>query len=562
MKRYIALVKAVFSTNIKASKNRKTGKLKKGSYLPMLLSGLLLLLIFGYNYVSNMVVYQSLGIDSNTMLYYLLPVFSLVILYGFFQSLTLAFSTFFFSENEPFLSLPISGFELLSARFLVHLLNTFCYGGGLIFVYCIASATVFNPVPIAIIASIFVSIIVFLTMSFLTFLISCLVCYFFDLNSKAVLKTILMVLFSLLAGASLITSYLINPSLIVDFTGVEFEGILEAFIDAFEKIYNGTVFCHFVGYLPIRTFLSESGGDYINLFYIFLILVGTFLLSYFVGQKLYLKAISSNKGRKKKTKDKDSKIKKSFKTVSEGQMSVFIKREFKLWNKSPALIVSSILSSIIIAVCFVFLGIILTKTLLETFANSTLETTLIFLLLHFLFLEGLMSPLLSYISTSLEGKNFILLKTFPINTKKYVISKVVPCLTVSFTISLISTIFCFIFLDLPYMYILGLFVSLLAFSIFDAFVSLIFGIIFARFSYDNPMEIVQRGFGTFLLTIVTLFTPIFFLGFDMLFIFFAYELLYIAPFIGAFFYIGLSVLLFFDATRRMDKLFKSELNIF
>ena len=133
MKNYFLLIKAVFASSVTARKNRKN-QLTKGSRIPQLLCALLITVVFSVNFYFNIVQYASLSLSVNEISNYFIPAISFSILYSFFFSLTLSFNVFFLSNNEAFLSLPISGNRLLSARFFLHFFNSFCYGSALILV--------------------------------------------------------------------------------------------------------------------------------------------------------------------------------------------------------------------------------------------------------------------------------------------------------------------------------------------------------------------------------------------------------------------------------------------
>lgn len=556
MKNYFLLVKAVFASSVTARKNRKN-KLKKGSRIPQLLAALLITVIFSINFYFNIFQYASLGLSINDISNYLIPAISFGILYSFFFSLTLSFNVFFLSNNEAFLSLPISGNRLLSARFILHFFNSFCYGSALILVELMMIPIMFNLGALAIFYSIVIGILMALGICFTSFIIACALFYLLNLNNNNLLYTVLSIVLSLLGALCLASTSSFAPSL--DLSIPINDGILKLQNDL-TSFYNYTKFCNFLGYLPTRGTLLENTNDHLSLLYLFLIISALFALTYLFSKRLYLKAISQNKGKKKKKIKDESFLSKKFNLLNKGTFYIYLKRELNLLKSHPSLIISSLISTISIAVSLIITGIFTAEGLNQTGSNLE-QQNLFYLIIHIIALETIFNPFIGFASISLEGRNFLILKTVPLKKNQYLAAKALPSLTLSTFLSLlVSTVFSISY-NLSAPYIIALFLSTIASSLINTLFSLLYGILFARFSYDNSLELLNRGFGPFLSTVTTFLSPIIYVALDLIFFYFTNGLMWVSMLIGAFIYLLSAIPLFLLIKKRFNKLLVSDLNI-
>ncbi len=556
MKNYFLLIKAVFASSVTARKNRKN-QLTKGSRIPQLLCALLITVVFSVNFYFNIVQYASLSLSVNEISNYFIPAISFSILYSFFFSLTLSFNVFFLSNNEAFLSLPISGNRLLSARFFLHFFNSFCYGSALILVELLMIPIIFNLGAIAILYSVIIGILITLGICFASFILGCVLFYLFNLKNNSVLYTVLSIIFSLLGAFALASISSFAPSIDV-YSSIN-DAILKLQNDL-NNFYNVTRFCNFLGYLPARGVMLENVNDYLSLIYLILICLALFGLTFLFSRYLYLKTISQNKGKKKKKIADESFLSKKFNLLNKRTFFIYLKRELNLLKSHPSLLISSLISTVTIAISLIITGIFTAKSFTQA-GNDFQQQNLFFLIVHILVLESIFNPLIGFSALSLEGRNFLALKAMPLKKNQFLLAKALPSLTLSLFLSLISSTVFSISYQLSAIYIIALFLSTISSSLINTLFSLLYGIIFARFSYDNSLELLNRGIGPLLSSLTTILSPIIFISLDLIFYYFTTDLMWVSMLLGSFIYFIGAIPLFILIKKRFNKLLISDLNI-
>lgn len=556
MRSYFLLVKAVFATTMNARRNPKTKKLKKGTYLPQIISSIIITVVFALSFYMNFSSYAALDLSLTDLSHYLIPSLAFTILYAFFFSLTLTFNVFFFSDNSSFLPLPISGFKLLSARFLLHLFNTFTYGAGLIFADIIMIPVILGLGPLSIVYAVLISFLLLFSIAFASFIVSCLLARLIDLKSHSNLYTIISVVLSLIGAACLLGSTTFAPDIEVEMLpSLDLAPIRESL----NSYYSATSFCNFLGYLPFRGVVLETTSDHLSLLYLFLILIALIGIAFLVSNFMYIKTLTINKGRKRK-KQKEERVIKDFSKLNRGKTFIYLKREIGIWKRSPSVLVLSLFSTLSAAVTLLVSGIIVSDSL-RSVADNPATATLAYMMIHIFLMESIFNPFSGYASISLEGRSFLLLKTLPIDKNRYLLAKIFPSASFSTLLCVLFSIIASAVLRLPASYAAIIFFSALACSLTNSFLSLLFGTIFAKFNYDNATEITNRGIGPFLVSILSFLSPFVSIILDVIFYFYIPQLLWLGILVGAIFYSIVVVALFFLTKRQINILFTKDVNI-
>ena len=556
MKNYFLLVKAVLATSMSSKKSRNN-QLKKGSRIPQLLSALLITIIFGMSFYFNLSQYTFSQLSLEDISHYVMPSISFIIIFCFLFSLSLSFNVFFLTNNEQFLCLPITGIRLLSARFFLHLFNCFCYGAALILVNLLMVSIVLKLGAIAIIYSILISLVLLVSIGLLSFIIACIISYFIDLKTHTTFYNFIVIILAILGGISLSLTTTLAPS--IDMSTSLSESTTKLQQDLL-NYFNNTRFLNFVGHLPTRGILLENVNDYLSLLYLVLILFTLLGITYLSCRYLYLKSLSNRQGKKKKQLLSKDNLSKKFSIIKPGSFSIYLKRDLQLLKRNPSLLISSLISTITIFISLIVTGIFIARAFQPEMIDKV-QLLFVYLIAHIFSLEALFNPLIGYSAVSLEGKDFLLIKTFPIDKNKYLLSKIIPSTSLSLFLSMIiSTIMTIVF-KLPSLYSLGFYITTITCCLANSLFSFLLGIIFARFSYDNSLELINRGIGPLLVSLFSFLLPLISIAFDFIFYFFANDLFYLGFILSGFIYSSIIVLLAVLIKKKFEKLLSTDLNI-
>ena len=204
--------------------------------------------------------------------------------------------------------------------------------------------------------------------------------------------------------------------------------------------------------------MLENVNDYLSLIYLILICLALFGLTFLFSRYLYLKTISQNKGKKKKKIADESFLSKKFNLLNKRTFFIYLKRELNLLKSHPSLLISSLISTVTIAISLIITGIFTAKSFTQA-GNDFQQQNLFFLIVHILVLESIFNPLIGFSALSLEGRNFLALKAMPLKKNQFLLAKALPSLTLSLFLSLISSTVFSISYQLSAIYIIALFLS-------------------------------------------------------------------------------------------------------
>lgn len=304
-------------------------------------------------------------------------------------------------------------------------------------------------------------------------------------------KDVIQILFTLLLIVILFVgiNYIVKIS--IDEEVDEKVSILESKLTGISK--------YFLTITPTVNILQkkEFFKSFLNVIYLIVINLFTFLLFIFIGKRTYLKQllkINFYYKKRKKTKidlNKNCKKNKIY--------SAYIKKEFKQIFKVPVYFIQCIYPIIIttFSVCVMIAGVLpyfkkvaIEKNLLE---GISFNIEAVILILGILQLIGLINKT-TVTAISREGKNAFVMKYLPIDFYKQFIYKNIPQILVNTICSFIILIFVYFYLEVISIgYIFMIFIlSFLMFCI-NSYLLLIINLLFPKNNWETEYEIFKNN---------------------------------------------------------------------
>ncbi len=504
----LLIVKAIHASNGNLRTDKKTGKKKnrRGTFITPLISGLFLALLFGFfiwtqNYGA---VYEGYELTQELAELQTTWIFSFTILWSIFISGTQAIYLFYTCNNDQFLPLPISGGKLFLARLFLSFYISLCNSGlmylGASIGLCISLGLGVGSYFVSILNAFLVSIIG----ASVSFVLISLLAMIASFKKNHIYSTAVTLIFSFLAGIALIIGFAMFPTPLYAEDGIDIY-----------SVYSYFSFVTWMGYIPSKSALLFEVSDIQYIFYMILITAGVLFLAYLFGNFFYIKTLEGRGNKRKKTiGDKDmKKVEKVFALSTQHPVLFNLKKEWRTLRKHTGLLISAISSCLMIVLIVITIGTGGTMTLLdEGFSDSV-----VFMVIHITICSSLWFPHITYATVSLEGRNMIAYKAIPVDTKKMMGAKLLPGLILSSFMALILCIAYGVWLSMNPVAMIFMFLSCIAYSFLAVSVVLCIGTKFARFSYINQMEILNRGWGPFLISLVNLVLPVVIVFFDCMF---------------------------------------------
>lgn len=464
-----------FFTTSKFFYDQKTNKRKTGKIL-LIIYVVLILGFYVYNFANmTMKGYMALNIP-----YVLLAEFMAI------SSMTLLTTNLYkikgtlfgFKDYDLLMSLPIDKKVVILSKIFILYLTNLLY----LFMFMIPSFIVYVRYV--------QSSVIFYILFFITLFIIPLV----PIILSTIIGTIITGVSSKFKKSNLINiiltiGYLALIMYITSATGtgnsIDFANIGESMVNVFNKVYPLTRI-----YIDI---IKDS--SILSAILFVLIPVALFTLFVFVVEKFY---VTINANIIKKYTNSKFKLKKY---KSSSQLKSLYKKEFKRFTSSVNYIMNCSIGAILLllfSVAIPFAGAEKVSALL----NMPEITNLL----------GVFTPLLisifcsltctTFASISLEGKNFSILKTLPVNPITIFMSKVLVNLTILIPSIVISATILCISLKLSLVtYLLSLLIPFV-YAIFISFMGLIYNLLFPNFNWTNEIRVIKQSLAS-LLTIIT-----------------------------------------------------------
>lgn len=304
-------------------------------------------------------------------------------------------------------------------------------------------------------------------------------------------KDVIQILFTLLLIVILFVgiNYIVKIS--IDEEVDEKVSILESKLTGISK--------YFLTITPTVNILQkkEFFKSFLNVIYLIVINLFTFLLFIFIGKRTYLKQLLKINFYYKKRKKIKIDLNKNCKNNK--IYSAYIKKEFKQIFKVPVYFIQCIYPIIIttFSVCVMIAGVLpyfkkvaIEKNLLE---GISFNIEAVILILGILQLIGLINKT-TVTAISREGKNAFVMKYLPIDFYKQFIYKNIPQILVNTICSFIILIFVYFYLEVISIgYIFMIFIlSFLMFCI-NSYLLLIINLLFPKNNWETEYEIFKNN---------------------------------------------------------------------
>ena len=245
--------------------------------------------------------------------------------------------------------------------------------------------------------------------------------------------------------------------------------------------------------IPLLTFCGIS-----------LISISLFILLAALGFKKTISNNKSNVGIKK-----NKKVKEGHYNVA-SPLKALIKKELINYINTPSYILNTFAGPIMSIIFILGLSSSFTGADLTIEGFDLMKFVGIIIIGISIFCMTLTST--SACSLSLEGKNFWILKTSPVNCKDVFISKVFINLLITIPFIIVNGIIIIIMWDFPIYTYLGIFLIPMFFVTATSFMGLYINILLPRFDFENPVKVIKQS-GSVSFTLL--------LSFIMLIIYFA-----------------------------------------
>ena len=389
-------------------------------------------------------------------------------------------------DFELLMSMPIKPKHIVLSKLLSLLILNY-FGFGLLFVPAFVFYGIYTSANVlyylfALIAFLVGPLLIVTVFSFLS--------YFLGLALKKVkAKSIIISLLSL-------AFFIVFMGFYMTFTtkmgAIEGSGDINTMIDLYGEMF-GNLKNNFIKFYPISGWLLDGlNGDILKyLLYIGVMVIPFAVLVLFVG-KNFLKA---NMNAKISYSAKDFKIQEQ---KQSGKIKAILKRDVKRFFSSSVQVlnigIGPILSTIILVVM-----VINTKSAMESegVAKDFIKSFMpVISILTVGFTFGIMPSTSS--SISLEGKNFWILKSAPIETKDVFIAKISFYVILCFPFIIINTIIMALMFELVWYNILMVFVIQILLVLIYSVEGLWINILTPKFDWDNEVKAVKQGTGPLL----------------------------------------------------------------
>lgn len=184
----------------------------------------------------------------------------------------------------------------------------------------------------------------------------------------------------------------------------------------------------------------------------------------------------------------------SFKCSKSGFANMF-KKEITYYANTPAYIINTIIGPIMILVLSIMIASMgVDKIMGYLGVNVSLDLIVGFIVL--VFLGAISMTYISACSVSLEGKNFWIIKSLPINEKVLFFAKIFNNFIIIEPFVLISSIILFVSLKLSFLQFLCLLLVPTLFALLISCGGLLINIWLPRFDWEREEQVVKQGMST------------------------------------------------------------------
>lgn len=488
----VLIKNGVFSFSSKKSKKESS---TRGSVF-----GFLFVMLFCVTCIGGPVIYLLNDILkvydlSELILSFVLPLGAITtIIFGVF-SITSVF--YFNKDSESLLPLPIKSSELLMSKFIASLISEYFIlimfifpviigvgiGVNASLLYYLYSLIIFILMPI--IPSIIMAIIIMLANKIFNFGKKK------DLFMYVMTGLILIFSFAYSFGLEVILSSE-EDSALFDLLSGDSKGYLN-FTKLLFPLFNSATYSlvHYKEFLGLASIMTFIG---LNILFI--------VVLYFVGDKLYVKGLTKDGGRKQNKKEKTDTI---YRKSSTGVIGELIKKEWISIKRTPIFMLNTVISNLIFPVIFIgsfLLGMGNESDLnladFINFSSSGVFVIVIGILILFCSMANAASSAISR-----EGNSAYVMKIIPISYKKQMDAKVYFSTIIDVIALIMLEIAAFVFIKLPLNYLLINIPIIIALLIIN-YISLILDLRKPKLDWMEESEAVKQNFNVFLSMLISL----------------------------------------------------------
>ena len=479
MKKFFTLLKVDlingFSLNKNFGKNKKNRKASKSSNLGLMIFVGAMFLIMSFSYAFMMYGLAVGANRPNLLIAYGTTVGVLVTLMMTFAN---AYGTLFKSRDfELLASLPIESrvvvaSKIASLTIIGYALFGLMYIPAVIMYFLIAG---FNIIAFlaSIVVLLFGPLLITSLCSLVAYIVGSIVSHF---KNKNTISTVLYVIFTIVL---ILGIYAINFTM----PHTEDEAIMQAYA---EKLF--TVFTSI--YPVSKIVVPAVGGNLLYLLLYVAIMVVPYILFVLIIGRRY---VYINTHAKDSYKKSNYDISKEKKTKSRGLLKTLLQKEFKTLLATPVYLTNVVIGPIMSVAVVIFSSYIFMYKIAavdEAVANSIAIGANVICAVSLL-VSGIAPA--SACSISMEGKKFWIIKSLPIDAKKYIRSKLLFSYLIMGPVMIIASVVACIIIKANWIdFICILLVPQVA-ALLYSLIGLLLNLKFYNLEWDNPTQAVKQG---------------------------------------------------------------------
>lgn len=243
-------------------------------------------------------------------------------------------------------------------------------------------------------------------------------------------------------------------------------------------------------------FAGVAKLQYLNILWLLLISIASIILTIYIINLTYQKVNTNLK------QTNNSVSKKTISYAPNSVMKTLLKNEFKRWAGIPVYVVNTIIGPLMVFAMSIILGVVFKGMLVP----GEFDIFALIYIIAFSIIINISST--TSTSISLEGKNFYILKSMPIQFKTIVIPKLSLNLSLSVPFLLMAEIIAVCILPLSWVGILGVLIIPILSVITFSMLGLLFNLFFPKLDWTSEIQVVKQSLSVFL----SMITPMIFFG--------------------------------------------------
>lgn len=505
MKDFFLLVKVLLAGNIKitpAKKQRSKPKNYLLSYvLSIILSTLSITIILTSSTIGNFIATNSstilTDVEKNIFFSdYLVRVSSSFLISFLFINIAGGLNNYFPKNDEFIRFLPIKGKRLFYARFFLSTLQALLMILPTLLIQVIIYASFTHATFLSALLGIIYVLSISIAIPIIAFILIMLFVHLFKINTNKKTKAIFYVVSFGLFAIYYFSTFLavLNFSFSDDSSFINFRNAISFIITPFTFLGNG-----------LKTIIDLDNYLYL------LILLGIILLTAFLiifnhkfADKYYIQRLGENEYYKKSKQNKkvivsDSLINEKISSPKNNSLKAYIKLAFGNIKHNLSFYVGQFIAMSFAFAIFTSVLCLVGYHLLHSPESTNIENPIVlfsslqsedFYLYHniaFIVAANIItfaasSNSLIFISVSVERNNFFMLKSFPIDKRKYFLSKFISSSLYTLPLILISSILVSVFVEFAFYEFIALFGYVISAYILGQFIYAIFGFLKPNFN--------------------------------------------------------------------------------